>query len=316
MKTWSAPGKLLLFGEHAAVFGYPAVGVSLPLSLSIRCVPADRFSVVVPGTELPPPRAEAFHTHLAHVVRDTPDAALPPERCEIVSDLPIGGGFGSSAALCTALARRVLPAESGTETVWSLAHRLEHFFHGTPSGIDTGLSCREGAWAFRFTPPSGPVTAGVGARSAALPRAEAIALPAAVLVVGSIPREASTRELVGGVRSRYDTDPARYGEILRRLGELSDETARDASGGFSPFAARVNEAQEGLSALGVSSPLLDRMITAGRAAGAAAGKLSGAGGGGAFFLVCPDTTCAGNVQTALTALDDAPTVLFTVPLHR
>ncbi|MFW5796591.1 MAG: mevalonate kinase, partial [Alkalispirochaeta sp.] len=291
------------------------------------------------GTELPPDRARAFQAHLEMVIRETPDARLPRERCEIISELPIGGGFGSSAALCTALARRILPPESATDRVWSVAHRLEHFFHGTPSGIDTGLSCRSGAWAFRFVRDRGGDAAdregspgSIDDRSSdtvqkssgemedqtrtapELPRAEAVSLPPAVLVAGSIPRETSTRDLVAGVRARHDADPNRYGDVLQRLGELSDETARDASRDRSAFALRVDEAQQRLTELGVSSPALERIIATGRSAGAMAGKLSGAGGGGAFFLVCRDTRCAENVRRALSKLDDTPAALFTVPL--
>jgi mevalonate kinase len=352
MMTYSAPGKLLLFGEHAAVYGFPAVGVSLPLSLTIRCTPADGFSVVLPhqavsetsvpgtsagtapattpettsgtapltaaGTELPPEQARAFYAHLARIVGETPGATLPRERCEIVSELPVGGGFGSSAALCTALARRVLPAGTDRDTVWLLAHRFEHFFHGTPSGIDTGLSCREGAWAFRFpSHGTGPFAGNAGASAVnpgGLPRVEVVTLPPMVLVVGSVPRESSTKDLVRGVGARYRSDPGRYGAILGRLGELSDQTARDISGERSSFAARVNQAQEQLRALGVSSPLLDELIARGRDAGASAGKLSGAGGGGAFFLVCADAACAETVRTAVAEHDTAPAALFAVEL--
>ena len=134
-----APGKLLLFGEHAAVFGYPAVGVSLDRGLRISVTPADGISI-----RLARPAGGDIATGLsafAAFVADTlgspaDDGPVSPAGGAITvdSDLPISSGFGSSAALCTAIAEWSLPDPqvSGHDrgAVWRRAHRLEAFFHG------------------------------------------------------------------------------------------------------------------------------------------------------------------------------------------
>mgnify|MGYP003328063196 CR=1 FL=1 len=59
--------------------------------------------------------------------------------------------------------------------------------------------------------------------------------------------------------------------------------------------ALANEAQSLLSEIGVCDSYQDCLLEAGKAAGATGGKMSGAGGGGAFFLVCPNKTIAAQV---------------------
>ena len=88
-----------------------------------------------------------------------------------------------------------------------------------------------------------------------------------------------------------------------------------AAGTAGELGRLAGEAQELLAALGVSTPALDRILEAGRAAGALGGKLSGAGGGGAFFLVCSDEDTAGRVRQAIDPLLGPGGISFPVTLR-
>lgn len=279
-ETFFAPGKLLLFGEHAAVFGYPAVGIALPLGLSLTASRASEFSILLatPPTEHHKTDAEGLRAFAAHLRSTYP--AVEPAHFSVDSDLPISSGFGSSAALCTALARWAEP-NARSAHIWERAHALERFFHGTPSGIDTGLATYGGVQAFHFDQPH------------VLPRTESLPANYPPLVVGSIPRTRSTRELVAMVRKRRESAPTATTAVLERLGTLSERaiqvlagTAADETPSDRKLGALAQEAQVYLDELGVATPALNTILSHGIRAGARGGKLSGAGGGGAFYLVC------------------------------
>ncbi|MEX2443422.1 MAG: mevalonate kinase [Alkalispirochaeta sp.] len=297
--TYWAPGKLLLFGEHSAVFGYPAVGTALNRGLHVSVSPAPRMTLTL-GGEAAAAKSDteaALHRFGAFLSQRAPH--LPPSRVEIVSDLPISSGFGSSAALCTALAQWSLQVEApgtGGEParweMWRRAHELETFFHGTPSGIDTGLAALGGVQAFRFGPD----------RNTELPSATPLPRGVPHLVVGSIPRGRSTRELVEMVRQRHEEEPVATGRILADLGSLAKDAIRWLSTTGAPAAAlgeMATAAHGHLSRLGISSKTMDQILHAGSSAGALGGKLSGAGDGGAFYLVCSDSDTAGAVQAVI-----------------
>lgn len=319
-----APGKLLLFGEHSAVYGYPALGTALDRGLNLTLAEnlgehsGERAESAIPWTmevlnegessAAPALDGERFGRHLhATLERYRREGAhLPPGRITLRPDLPLGSGFGSSAALCTGLARLSLRDVPGLSpfTVWRLGHELETYFHGTPSGIDTGLSALGGTQAFRFSD------------AGTLPSATACALPSLYLVAGSIPRERDTRTLVAGVRERLKEHPVETEEFLRTLGEISEAVIRESAiPGADPvrFGEAMNRAQEVLCRLGLSVPLLDGILARGRAAGAVGAKLSGAGGGGAFYLACTTEDTARAVESAIRELQPRGSTLFRVP---
>lgn len=263
-------GKLLLFGEHAAVYGHPAVGMQLDAYLEVSIEPSfqpGEGAWVLP--ELPP-----RESRLVRAALDALEHAPEGGRLGISGTLPMSVGFGSSAAFCTALVRASgARASADREALWGEAHRIERVFHGTPSGIDTGLSVYPGASIIYPDPP-------------ALPRREAARLPRAALLVGAIPRTSTTAQLVAGIRTMRERDRAAVEQSLHRLGGLS-ETA--ASPQRCPDAAALgsiaDQAQAILRTLGLSTPQLDGALTALHDAGALGAKLSGAGGGGAFYGV-------------------------------
>jgi len=286
-------GKLLLFGEHAAVYGYPAVGLTLPwkMSVSIRLTGESEWTIAGPSaeqgspedTELIPRVVKHFETQFP-VLRKAGRGIV-----NIASTIPLGLGFGSSAALCTAVTKAVVAAQYGNNripapsTLWAWAHAAERLFHGTPSGIDTGLALYRGLYSFRPRPPQLP----------GISRLDGFPL---YLVVGAVPRAVSAKKLIGAAREKMLTGERATSRRLKRLGDIADQAIPILKRGDAQRAADVGalavQAHEVLAELDLSTPHLDALLTSGLSAGALGGKLSGAGGGGAFFLLFPDEQSA------------------------
>jgi mevalonate kinase len=168
-------------------------------------------------------------------------------------------------------------------------------FHGTPSGIDTALAFREGCWA---------LDPGVPGLSPA--RARVLPDPQLTLVVGSVAREADTKTLVASVSRRLAAGDAATRRVIDGLGNLAREAASRIQTG-DEVGPLVAQAREGLRSLELETPALTAVIDAGLASrGALAGKLSGAGGGGAFYVLFADSDSAREaVPTIRGALPEA-----------
>ena len=159
-------GKLMLFGEHAAVYGHPAVGASLPESLAARL--HGKSAAEWDLHEVDEPDRAPVRGVLSRLEASVP-GFMGAARCSVVieSTVPRGAGFGSSAALCGALALAAMEhagiTRQGAERrdAWHHAHDAERLFHGTPSGVDTGLSLLGGLLAFRPRPPALPSNRGI-----------------------------------------------------------------------------------------------------------------------------------------------------------
>jgi mevalonate kinase len=290
----AARAKLILFGEHAAVHGHPALGMSLPERTAVRVSGPLRDEWDV--SRIPPPDREV----LRHVLQKIEQAlAVRPLRgsISIASGIPRGVGFGSSAALCGAVARALvsrLPTadRGGPDRVWQVAHEAERIFHGTPSGIDTGLSLGAGMQLLQPRPPG-------------LPASERIAPAPVWLVVSATARDSACGALIAGIASRMKAGDPSTAADLDELGRLA-VAARDALTGNAPDPARAvgdlaEKAMGILRRLGLGNSGQDVLMIAGREAGALGGKLSGGGGGGAFFLVAPDRRTAVLIARAVGA---------------
>jgi mevalonate kinase len=269
------------------------VGLSLSAALRVRLFPekADRWRIE--GVEA---EDRSWILKVLGLVEELAfsDTGSRPDRGRLAleSQIPRGLGFGSSASLCVAVAS-LLASQLGRDDprrIWEWAHRAEALFHGTPSGIDTGLALLGGLYSFRPHPPR-------------LPEAERLVGFPLHLVVGAVPREASAGTLIGALRQKVSAKDQGVEAILERLGGLAGKaTAILGSGrqdGAEDLGALAAEAQGILRAIDLSTPALEALLQEGRARGALGGKLSGAGGGGAFFLICPDRRSAQLAAAAL-----------------
>jgi mevalonate kinase len=237
-------------------------------------------------------------THAEAVLRERFDARRVEELrgdMQIEATVPPAVGFGSSAAVCTALAKALLPALSpqtpSPHEVWRLAHELEVFFHGSPSGIDTGIANLGGIQAFTF-------------EGGGLPRARSLTSPDLYLLVGAVPRHDDTKHLVARVKAAHESGAKPVRCALDRLGSIAEEAIEllghtDSARVVQRLGGLAEEAHGRLSELDLSNRDLESVLSAGRQAGAVGGKLSGAGGGGAFYLLVADEEVLARAEAAV-----------------
>jgi mevalonate kinase len=254
-----APGKLILLGEHSVVYGHRAIAAAVGLHTRVRLHR-------VPGP-----------THLGRSAVQDPRLeqalaiALPAQglRVDIDTELPVGRGMGSSAALSIALLRAADALEGRTSSFEDLHARgfaIEKVFHGNPSGLDHAVSALGGAVVYRKGEAPQPVV-----------------MPPVRVVVLDTGKAGDTASLVAGVASRRPAIDAH----LDRLGRLVEESL-GVLDQPAELGARMDEAHARLREIGVSTDELDELVGLARASGALGAKLSGAGGGGVALALTPD----------------------------
>jgi diphosphomevalonate decarboxylase len=291
--TWRAraPGKLILLGEHAVVFGEPALAAALPLGVEVELSDDDagpRLLLDAPSATTP---AEAIDGLRA--IAEAADPASPRAArvlARVRSDIPLGAGLGSSAALGVALAR-ALCARAGRPCPPELAARLalefERPFHGAPSGVDPAACAQDGVILFRRggegagAGVGAGVGAGAGAAGAASIRSVVPGCPVP-LVVAFSGVERRTRSTVMPLRDRAQAHGEVYRPLLAALGVLTRAGAGALEAGdLRGLGVRFDAAHALLAGLGVSCPELDVLVARLGTLGALGAKLTGAGGGGA-----------------------------------
>ena len=324
----SAPGKLILMGEHAAVYDRPALVAAVGLRARAELEPLGASAGGAVELELPDLDFRESTTRerlvgIARVAREiwsefaadpSPErfarlgsgdagqlvrlavgealidlgpegvAALPPFRLRVSSEIPIGAGFGSSAALSVGIVAAVLAAAEGaapTDRVGRLALEVERRQHGLPSGVDHGTVLRGGVvWAERDG--SGEL------------RLEDLHLGNDLLsridVYHTGEPADTTGTVVAAVRELRQVDPGAFDARLDRMSDnvhalrrlLVASRADEASA-----VARVRDYQRCLEEIGVVPGAVAEAVRSVERAGAAA-KISGAGtlhGAGAGCLL-------------------------------
>jgi mevalonate kinase len=252
----SSPGKLILSGEHAVVYGHPAIAV--PVSLR----------VIVTLTEkegpLDIPEIDARLTQAWRSI--LPTSGL---KVEIESTLPIGCGMGSSAAISIATLRALASYQGHSpdfDWLFEQGFVMERMFHGTPSGLDHAVCALEKPILYNKIGPT----------------LSPISLPQSTLVVMHSNEPKKTSAMVERVRAQWPNNKS----LLNQIGTLTQEIAQYPHCNPQWLGTKLTENHQLLRALGVSTPTLDLLVETALKHGALGAKLAGSGGGGiAFALV-------------------------------
>ncbi len=308
MVTSSAPGKVYLFGEHAVVYGEPAVPCAIErrahvtveeraggvrvhagdLSLDGFTVEYDSDVAGRPDVAVPDSLIEAGIGYVNEAIAQARDAAGNEAvgfDVTVDSEIPLGAGIGSSAAVAVAAidaATRELGVELSREELADRAYRVEYEVqNGQASRADTFCSTMGGAVRVE------------GDDCATL------SAPDLPFVIGYDGGAGDTGALVADVRDLRES----YGfaaDTVGAIGDIVRRGERALADGDTEGVGRLMNFNHGLlSALGVSSRSLSAMVWAARDAGALGAKLTGAGGGGC--IVALDET-----EETATALEYTP----------
>ncbi len=144
--TYSAPGKIILSGEHAAVYAKPIVISALNLRLTVTIEPSNTHHTDKNMDFV----ASTVKEYLKKQNISFKDR---PFKFSIKSEIPQGKNLGSSAAYSVACVAALLHFYTGKqwdkETINKLAYEIEKMFHGKPSGGDNSASCFGGLIFFR-----------------------------------------------------------------------------------------------------------------------------------------------------------------------
>ena len=279
MTTHVGWGKIILLGEHAVVYGYPALAAAIDRGVTVAPVPTPKggpLRLDIPAWDLKVTAASTSDHPVARSLAAIADAlGVGRPAVSLVGDaqIPPGAGLGSSAALAVAVARALLEHAQrplDTTTITTAAAASEQLLHGRPSGIDVAIAVAGGIGVFR--------------RSAGLRR---ITLPTPLRVlVGPSGSPRSTAAMVERVAEA--THSVVGDDRLVELGALTDTgTTALLAGDLHALGAALDRAHAVLAGLGVSTPQLDSLCDAARNAGAHGAKLTGAGGGGAVIAIAP-----------------------------
>jgi mevalonate kinase len=313
--TSSAPGKIILSGEHAVVYGKPALITAVASFVQCEVTPSltgglsfgsDSFATyTTTAEELRSRRIKVLEDWerfgagqiaiidvlsrnnelqslcWAELDADYPDRVSPMSAVNVSSELPVGCGMGSSAAVCAAALSALAVASDVTlqkQELYQLCLRLERFQHGTPSGADPYIAVHGGSVLFEKDGGATPV---------GLP-----AVPLHIVQTGQ--PAATTGEAVSEVRGTHGNSPIwdQFASITKRLSESiragdSAETIRS-----------IRENHRLLVEIGVVPKRVQEFVDDVESTGGAA-KISGAGtirgDAAGAVLVCtqhvPDELC-------------------------
>jgi mevalonate kinase len=298
--TAAAPGKIILVGEHAVVYGQPALAVPIRTVQARAVVQADP-TAASDRVRIRAPEIGLDH-NLADLSSDQPLARiiglvkeeldipqLPALSLHIHSDIPIAAGLGSSAAVSAAVIRALaafLGRPLSDERVSDLTYQAEKIYHGNPSGIDNTV--------IAFSRP-------VYYRKGRPPEPFQIPQPF-TLVIGDTGSPSLTSETVGAVRRGWEKQPERYQALFAAIGDLARQVRQGLEAGkLQAVGPRLTKNHQLLRSLGVSTPRLDHLVEAAVQAGALGAKLSGGGGGGHMIALVEK----GQAETLAAALHEA-----------
>ena len=291
-------GKSILFGEHFVVYGIPAIAAGIALETTAKVTRKDEpgWSLADNRPEMPgykEKKADEQKVSINNVLKYCEvDLSQNGIYIELAGNLVCASGVGASAASCVALAKAVndeFDLGFNLEQINKAGYEGERGYHGVPSGIDNTASTYGGLIWFIRDMEGGP------------PTFEALKLQNSMyLVIAATGLTASTKEVVGDVRNRKETDPDWFDRLVEEYTTLVND-ARTAllDMDIIKVGKLMNRNHELLQDLTVSCAELDNLVGIARENGALGSKMTGTGRGGNMIALARNREEAEHIADAL-----------------
>lgn len=284
----STPAKAILFGEHAVVYGMPAIAI--PVNQLKTKVVIIALPLASPGTvQINAPNI-GLTTELEHLAEENPISKAihlvlqhfnidlaPSFRMDITSSIPVSSGLGSSAATAVGIIRSLSSFFGHPLTnkqICDYAFEVEKAVHGNPSGIDnTVVTYNKSVYFIKEQPieilcVEQPLTFIIADSGSKPPTSQTIAL----------------------VKQAHENNPVLYDDLFKKIGEycLVGRIAIE-TGNLTSLGKMMDLNHQILNKMNLSTPILEGLVNAARSSGALGCKLSGGGGGGNMIALVDES---------------------------
>lgn len=284
MNTGKGYAKIILFGDHFAVYGIPVIAAAIDRYVEIKAEKINEDDIVFDD--------RIFHEKTSkkndpnHISSRLFDAMFPDLNLNRIKFTVSGtaiprAGMGYSAAFNVALARAVseyLGSNWSDREINKISYKGECVSHGTASGIDNACAAYRSLLWFEKN----------------LDNRENKIIPFRIkteltLVLGDSKIAHNTKEIIADVRRRAKEDPDEFRKILAEANEIALEAKRSLEeSDLKKIGFLMNRNHKLLKQIGVSCPELEKLIDIALTNKALGAKITGAGVGGLIVALCKD----------------------------
>jgi len=280
----SAPGKVILFGEHAVVYGKPAIAVAINQRARVTIKESKRDytriksedlgidAIINPETGLKLKKGSGgILAYILKALEFYHDSS--PINIKFRMELPIGAGLGSSAAITVATIAALDKHHQKKIILHSIAkraHKVELEVQGAASPLDTATSTHG---SLIYLNEERKINHIKGELEDSL-------------IIGYTESE-DTAKMVRKVKERMERHPKIMNLIMDTIAQITKKAKKALETNDKSLGELMNINQGLLDAIGVNTRSLSEMIYVSREAGALGSKITGAGGGGSIVAYSP-----------------------------
>jgi mevalonate kinase len=290
----SAPGKVILFGEHFVVYGVKAILCSINKRVTVTAEKTSERKIIINSeignlilepnkliSEIDSPLKPFYY--LANKAIKNKKTGI---EIKINSEIPLGAGLGSSSACCVAGAAAIfkLFENISKEKILELAIEAERTIFENTSGADCTVCIYGGIIQYD--------------KKQGFKKIEG--KPNFQLVIANSNIEHSTESMVSGVQTFVIKNKNRFSKLLNQESKLVEDVLKLLKENNSEeLGEKINQNQKYLETIGISNNQLREMIEIGQKTSFGA-KITGSGGGGCIFALTNES----NVEQTLKEFKD------------
>lgn len=286
----SAPGKIILFGEHFVVHGSKAMLCAIDRRVKVTAQRQGSNTILIKSNML----SAKLRPNIPHMSVDrrtrpfyyiAQSLGITDVAISIHSDLPSGAGLGSSSACCVATAGAILPISGMNRSTLEISINAERTIQPNSSGADCAICTHGGIVEY---------VKGTPLRHIQTPIPKDLKL-----VVANSGTNHNTGEMVARVRHVYQKYPKEFALLSKKADNLV-QMAMNSIDDIPKIGYLATNNQILLEKIGVSNNTLRQMIRIANRHSYGS-KITGAGGGGCIVAISDET----NARSTLAALTDA-----------